>query len=256
MDLLHDLDQSGEEVLSEFSTIHAYELEEDKNRGRNIELAAKSLSGKVIEPGEEFSFNDTVGERTSVKGYKEATVIFMGMKQKGLGGGICQVSTTLYVAAMLGGLKITQRTPHTRPSTYVGIGMDAAVSYPNVDLKFINTYSEPIYIETFIGERQGSKGWRRELIVSFIGVENPFKNVTHSFRQYEYTPFPKRIIPTNHKKPVLVQKGAYGQPGATIWTYTYADGKKKNKKVISRYKPVPEVWYAKPGPVDAGVQHE
>lgn len=124
------------------------------NRASNIILATKSINGKVFMPGETFSFNDVVGQRTAQKGYKEAPVIVGNKLDSGLGGGICQVSTTLYNAVIRANINATERSHHTLPSHYIGLGMDATVDYGNIDYKFKNTLNFPIFIE---GYAQGTK---------------------------------------------------------------------------------------------------
>lgn len=109
------------------------------NRTENIRLAALALDKKVLAPDEVFSFNRSVGERTVEAGYKEAMIIEGDVFTPGLGGGICQVSSTLYNAVLLGHLEVTERHPHSLPISYVPPGQDATVSYPVLDLKFKNT---------------------------------------------------------------------------------------------------------------------
>lgn len=119
------------------------------NRSSNIDLATKAINGTVLMPGKVFSFNDTVGERTREKGYKEAHVIVNGEYVDGLGGGICQVSSTLYNAVLLAGLEIVERHHHTYPSSYVPMGQDATVDYGNLDIRFENNGEYPIYISAY-----------------------------------------------------------------------------------------------------------
>jgi len=119
-------------------------------RINNITLAAKSIDGTVVMSGESFSFNSVVGERTAARGYQEAGVIIGNKVESGLGGGICQVSGTLYNALLRANIKAVERTPHTIPSSYVPKGCDATVDYGNIDYKFKNTLPYPIYIEECI----------------------------------------------------------------------------------------------------------
>lgn len=112
---------------------------EQTNRSHNIRLAAESIDNIILKPGEEFSFNEWVGERTVSKGYLEAPVIVGNALVPGIGGGVCQVSTTLYNAVLNAGLTITERHPHALPVTYVPPGRDATVSYGTLDFKFRNT---------------------------------------------------------------------------------------------------------------------
>lgn len=125
---------------TDYGSISSYE------RANNIELATSSINGKILLPGDEFSFNKVVGERTAERGYMSAPVIIGNQVDSGLGGGICQVSTTLYNAVLRANIKSTQRSHHTMPSHYVPVGMDATVDYGNIDYKFKNTLKYPIYI--------------------------------------------------------------------------------------------------------------
>ncbi len=120
------------------------------NRIENIRLSTKSINGKLLMPGEAFSFNEVVGERTVARGYKEAGVIVNNKLDSGIGGGICQVSSTLYNAVMRSNINATERRHHSLPSSYVALGMDATVDYGNIDYKFINTLPFPIYIEGYL----------------------------------------------------------------------------------------------------------
>ncbi|MDP4144409.1 MAG: VanW family protein [Bacillota bacterium] len=116
-------------------------------RMNNIQLATKAINGTLVMPGDSFSFNDVVGQRTAAKGYQAAPVIIGNKVDSGLGGGICQVSTSLYNAMLRTGVKATERSHHTLPSHYVTVGLDATVDYGNLDYKFKNTLNFPIYIE-------------------------------------------------------------------------------------------------------------
>lgn len=124
-----------------------------ESRCTNIELATKSINGTVLMPGDVFSFNDIVGERTEEKGYQKAHQIVGDEFVDGLGGGICQVSSTLYNAALLCNLKSVLRIGHTIPSHYVPLGQDATVDYENIDYKFRNTLKDPIYIEGIVSNK-------------------------------------------------------------------------------------------------------
>ena len=116
----------------------------NKNRNTNVRLAAEAINGTVIKPGQEFSFNGTVGQRTEAKGYKGAAAYNNGEVVQEIGGGVCQVSTTLYNAVFKAGLKISYRRSHTFEPNYVTPGRDATVSYEQPDFKFINTSSTAI----------------------------------------------------------------------------------------------------------------
>lgn len=115
-------------------------------RSSNIRLAAKTIDGLVLMPGEQFSFNGYLGRRTTQKGYKTAGVYVSGRHDFDVGGGICQVSTTLYNALLMGEIIADARSPHSLPVPYVPLGRDAAVSYPQPDFKFTNQMEVPIAI--------------------------------------------------------------------------------------------------------------
>ncbi|KMT20819.1 VanW family protein [Clostridium cylindrosporum] len=130
--------------------IHGFETKFDPNntnRAGNIRLAAESISGSVVLPGEVFSTNSAMGPRVKSNGYKEAPTIVDGTLTPGLGGGICQVSTTLYNAALLSDLEIVERRPHSLKVGYVPASRDAVISEDYIDLKFRNNTGYPIYIQ-------------------------------------------------------------------------------------------------------------
>ena len=123
----------------------------DPNRIHNVQLVARLIDRHVIAPGATFSFNDTTGERTAAKGFREAPVIINGELQTGLGGGVCQVSTTVFNAAYEAGLKITARTNHALYISHYPLGRDATVNYPDTDLKFVNDTPHWLLVRTFVG---------------------------------------------------------------------------------------------------------
>lgn len=120
--------------------------EGNQERSHNIDLSTEAINNYVVFPGETFSFNKVVGERTEEKGYKKAPVIVKGELSEGIGGGICQVSSTLYNAVSLRGIQIVERYSHSRSVPYVPPGRDATVSFWGPDFAFINKYQSPILI--------------------------------------------------------------------------------------------------------------
>ncbi|NMB25937.1 MAG: hypothetical protein GX986_10445 [Firmicutes bacterium] len=149
-------------VMPDFSTEDAYALQirrpiaqfatifdpKDGNRVGNIRLAAQELDGVLLRSGEIFSFNQWVGPRVDSEGYKAAPVIFDGQLLPGIGGGVCQVSTTLYNAVLLAGLDVITRSPHSLPIGYVPLGRDAAVAYDYLDLVFRNNSPYGLILST------------------------------------------------------------------------------------------------------------
>ncbi|QJD88047.1 VanW family protein [Cohnella herbarum] len=122
----------------------------NKNRSHNIKLAAKAINNHYVFPGETFSFNKVVGERSASKGYQRAKVIVRGEVAEGIGGGICQISSTLFNAADRAGMQIVQRYSHSRRVPYVPPGRDATVSWYGPDFSFQNNYSYPILIRAVV----------------------------------------------------------------------------------------------------------
>lgn len=116
-------------------------------RAVNVSLAASRINGVVVAPGESFSFTQTILPRTTANGYVEAPMIVNKKYVPGIGGGICQVSSTLYAAMLTAGLPATERHPHSLPVGYIPEGMDATVSGNALDLKFTNIFAESIQIQ-------------------------------------------------------------------------------------------------------------
>ncbi|HZK58136.1 MAG TPA: VanW family protein [Clostridia bacterium] len=127
---------------------------QDMGRTENIKIAVNSINNTVLMPGEEFSFNNSTGPRSAEAGYKEASVIVSGEFTVGIGGGVCQVSTTLYRAALKSDMEITSRQNHGLPVSYVPMGQDATVAYGYIDLKFRNNKEYPVYIEGFVRDEE------------------------------------------------------------------------------------------------------
>lgn len=122
-----------------------------ENRSKNIALSARRIDGTTLAPGEVFSFNDTVGARSKQNGFLEATVISEGVFVKGVGGGVCQVSTTLYNAVLLSGLTVVESRAHSLSVSYVLPSFDAMVSSSS-DFQFRNDFSYPVYVSVKTGE--------------------------------------------------------------------------------------------------------
>jgi vancomycin resistance protein YoaR len=118
----------------------------NQERSHNIDLATNAINNHVVFPGETFSFNQTVGQRTKEKGYLPAPIIVKGELAEGIGGGICQVSSTLFNAADRSGLEIVKRFSHSKRVPYVPPGRDATVSWYGPDFSFKNQYNQPVLI--------------------------------------------------------------------------------------------------------------
>ena len=166
-------------VLGTFETNYK---SSEKNRKHNIELGSEFLDHLLVNPGQVVSFNQTIGDISSASGFKSAGVILNGEFDRGVGGGICQVSTTLYNALLLADVEVTERYNHSRPINYVPKGTDAAVASGYKDLKFKNNFDTPIYITshangsklsfTIFGDTQ-HRDYQIEIVPKLVGTTAP-----------------------------------------------------------------------------------
>jgi vancomycin resistance protein YoaR len=211
--------------ISSFTTNFASSAE---GRATNIGLSTKSINGTLLMPGDVFSFNGVVGERTAERGYQSAGIIVGDKLEQGLGGGICQVSSTLYNAMLRTGLVSVERIHHTFPSSYVPIGQDATVDYGNLDYKFKNTFKYPVYIEGFISNRN----------LYF----NIYSNSTLNERTYEIVneilevtqPKTETIEdPTKYEGEKEIVKTAYTGYKVKVTRKTYENGNLIDTKIIN-----------------------
>ena len=136
------------DVLAEYQTEHT----KDKNRNTNLELACAAINGLILDPGEIFDYNTVVGERTSAKGYKSAAAYSSGKTVQTIGGGVCQVSSTMYYCCLVSDMEIVNRLPHSYVSSYMPLGMDATVSWGGPEFTFKNNTNYPIRIETWVAD--------------------------------------------------------------------------------------------------------
>ncbi|OIQ11715.1 VanW family protein [Neomoorella thermoacetica] len=208
----------------------------EADRTHNIRLAAGTLDGLWLPPGGEFSFNRTVGPRTPDRGYRDALVVEEGNFVPGTGGGVCQVSSTLYNVALLAGLTITERQPHGLPITYVPPGRDATVAYGLIDLKFRN--DTPYWYLLKTGVEAG------KLTMAFYAAdEAPRAEVTSQV--LETIPPLEEIEWEPDWPPGRVELKREGKPGfrTQVIRIIYQDDKKGQPEVVSRdlYPPQPRI---------------
>jgi vancomycin resistance protein YoaR len=210
-------------------------------RAINIRVAARALHGHLLSPGETFSFNQVVGSRTEERGYREAPVIIGDELEPGVGGGVCQVATTLHAAAVLGGLEVLERRSHSRPSGYAPVGLDATVIDGEVDLKVRNPYAVPLAILSSFPDRF-------RLRIELVGLSSPAK-FEHTIAVSKRVEFYRRVT----TKPELAagsfekkQKGNHGFYVMSTISATFADGSVNSRRYRSRYWPVPEVYWTGP----------
>lgn len=172
------------------------------NRAFNVEKAADAINKQVIKPGAKWSFNEVVGDRTQNNGWKEANGIFGGDKLTlQYGGGVCQVSTTLYNAVLKAFpyIKIVDRQRHSIPSSYVDMGLDATVDTGHIDFIFQNTSDHPLYIYAYYANNKMAKSRKRDLTVVIYGQALPEGNEykTRTVIVSQEAPGPDEITETN-----------------------------------------------------------
>lgn len=209
------------DVLSTFSTEYATS---NRDRTTNLRLAAEKIDGTVIMPGETFSYNKIVGKRTVEAGYKEAAIFSDGEVTDGLGGGICQISTTLYDSVLYANLEIVERRNHMFIPSYVGGGRDATVVWGSTDFKFKNNRNYPIKISMTV-----SGGIARATIYG-VKTENDYdiSLETEFIKSIPYKTVYKNY--SEYRTGTVVQSGKNGSVVDTYKVY------KKNGEVVKREK--------------------
>lgn len=145
-----ETDESTAVLVQNLISSYTTSFDPTQSRAINIELAVSKINGMVIQPGQRFSFSDSVGSRTAKNGYVSAPSFANGAVVQSVGGGICQVSSTMYAALLQGDIKVTQRYPHSKPVDYIAAGMDATIAAGTKDLTFINTFAYPLVIYAVI----------------------------------------------------------------------------------------------------------
>ena len=214
-----------------------------KNRAYNIDLAASYFYGSIISPGETISFNEAISELRENDSLKKAPIIVDKEFVDGSGGGVCQVSSTFYNAALKAGLKIVERHNHSRPITYLPLGRDAAVAYDYLDLKVKNPFEEHVLIFSYTEANNlifkifGPK--------NLIGGKDNYKIVSTDYKEIEP---PIEYEKNKDKEAGYEEKVQEGLPGYEISTWRYKLDR-ENGQVLKReflytdyYKPVPRIY--------------
>ena len=213
-------------------------------RTTNVKLAAKKINGTILNPGDVFSYNKTVGPRTYAAGFKDATVFANGGAEDGVGGGICQVSSTLYVATLRSDLEIVERKNHSLHVTYVPLGQDATVAYGAVDYRFKNNTAYPIKVVAY------TKG--SSLTISLVGTQTQNKKVEIVTQTLSHDPF--QVIyqedPSLAPGTTKVKSGGYPGYKSVSYRVVYIDGKEVSRTLEnnSSYKRVDKVVLKGPEP--------
>lgn len=205
-------DMGFKTLIASFTTTHPGHID-DANRNVNLSIASKKINGVILKPGERFSFNRVVGNRTKANGFKDAGVISQGKVIPGIGGGICQVSTTLYRAVMMAGLQKIERHNH---SIYDGIeyaerGLDAAVAWGYKDFVFKNSLKMPVLIKSQAGD-----GW---VSVQIYAEKQPFDKVELVTRNEVKLPYETQITRNPNLTPGTVKILHPGVDGYSVEAY-------------------------------------
>jgi hypothetical protein len=212
----------------------------DESARQNVVIGAKKIDGHVVGPRKVFSFNQVVGERTEAAGFKSGKTLFAGEEVEGVGGGICQLSTALYVSLMRAGYRVTERHPHSRPRRYAHYGMDSAVNFPDLDLKFLNDSAEPVEIRVEIKDED------RYVVITLVTKKEviPVSTLWHPLGD----PKPGKVTMASPwvKEPRLHRKGEPGHRGYRVWFY---GPPLRIVKVPSTYKALDEIMIV---PKDGG----
>ncbi|HEX2945332.1 MAG TPA: VanW family protein [Clostridia bacterium] len=231
--------------LAAYSTTFSTATENGRNRKFNMGLAVAKIDGLILLPGDEFSYNNVVGPRDTAHGYKEAHVYINGRVENGVGGGICQVSTTMFNAILKADLQVAERKSHSFTVGYVPLGQDATAYYGGTDFRFVNSTKWPIRLNAAVsGNRISFK---------LTGTnEAPDKSVIISNKILSQTPHEiKNFDDPNlqYGKTKIKQEGSDGFVVETYKTVKMA-GKviSQTKLYTSRYKPcTEEIWVGKKG---------
>ncbi|SRR5579884_3431878 len=207
------------------------------NRGNNIALAASHINGTLLGPGEVFSYNRVVGPRVGSAGFRDAPVIIHGELVPGVGGGVCQVSSTLYNAVLLSDLKIVRRSHHAFPVHYLPAGRDATVVDGSLDFQFQNNTDAPIYIAA------SARGGR--LSFRIFGKKQPGRSVSIELANHSVQPAPTELrsdptLPAGRR--VVKDRGHRGHR-VTVYRIVRENGRVVRRELISRdrYRPYPAI---------------
>ena len=226
-DDLKDIDT----VLSYYTT-HFDDTNPDRNV--NIRLAQKRLNHAVVMAQKDFSFNKYVGTRTPDKGYKQAPSYFENKLEQSTGGGVCQVSTTLFNAALRAGLFIASREPHFAPAAYVPVGMDATVADDGLDFAFTNPFQHPVCVYTVAGQNT---------VTTYI-LGNHADTCSVSFETTHLQNLPHKVIKKHDDSVTEDKRKQEGYDGHDVTirrTVAYSDGDRHVDTIESHYEPNDEI---------------
>lgn len=206
-------------------------------RSENVRIAARAMDKAVIKPGDTLSFNKIVGERTVEAGYKDAYIIVNGKFVPGLAGGICQVSSTLYNTGLLANLPVTQRSNHDLAISYVPLGQDATVAYPDLDLKFNNNTGGYLLVRTKVSSNS--------VTIELYGKVVQGQEVLISSKIESVIPVEEQRLVDETLAHGASRTTQEGQPGYVVKSFRTIklNGNIKNTETLnqSKYSPLPKI---------------
>lgn len=231
-------------VVAQYSTVF-----DPKNvdRSHNVMVAALAVDKILLRPGDIFSFNEKVGLRVAEKGYREAPVLVADELVPGIGGGVCQVSTTLFNTVLLADLRIIKRTNHSRPVAYVPLGQDATVADNYIDFQFMNNTIQPLYL---ISEVSGKTLTIRLLGPGQLGTDQNKKKVKVTSTVIQEIPFGELVetdptLPPGERR--VEKAGGLGYR-MELWRQVTLDNVTIKKELLGRFQYRPTATLIKVGP--------
>lgn len=238
-----EIDANALKTMGELASYTTWYNTSEINRSHNLFLAANAINSTIIQPQGIFSFNQTVGERIYEKGYRDALIIVGGKFEPGAGGGVCQVSSTLYNSCLLAGLEIVERYSHGLAISYVPLGRDATVVFGLQDLRFRNNTPQPIYIGAFTEAGR--------LTINIYGNTDHKQNIQLSNIIDKVIDFKEQQEVDPELEPGQKIVDHEGSPGYEVRAFrTYLDNSgrviKKEQLSTDRYRPLNTLVYIGP----------
>lgn len=232
-DIIYDELKAINGIISNFTTQFN---KNDVNRTDNIRLACSRINKRILLPGDSFSMNNALGPRTLENGYKEAPIIFKNELVPGTGGGVCQVSSTLYNTALLAGLDVIEREHHSMPLNYISPGRDATITEDSIDFRFVNSLNSPICLVAGVN---GNK-----LNISILGKKREdgvsIRLKTETLAVYEPKPYEVVLDETLQQGERVVERKAMRGVRVVLYREFYKNGELQWRQRLTEdyYKPV------------------
>jgi len=229
-------------VVASYSTTYK---PSQRDRTHNLQIACRAINGTLLKTGEVFSYNKVVGPRLKKFGFRDALMFVDGQVEAGTGGGVCQVSTTMYNTALLADMKIVRRQHHSQPVHYAPVGRDATVAYPTLDFRFKNTSDAPVYIMASVG--------KHTVNITFLGKPINDRQVVVTTEGHKIIPAPavQKVDDTLEPGKSVVEESGRSGHRVTVYRTTKVGGEIVKKELISNdyYRPESKVTVVGPAPM-------